>query len=55
MELNSGAFIDYTSQKNISQDFSNNFLTTLLNYDQYGSRHSPLLIFLLWSIRIFKY
>ena len=31
-----GAFIDYTSQKNISQDFSNNFLTTLLNYDQYG-------------------
>ncbi len=42
-----GAFIDYTSQKNISQDFSNNFLTTLLNYDQYGSRHSPLLIFLL--------
>ena len=39
-----GALIDYSNQKNISQSFSNNFTETLLNYDNFSSRHSPSLI-----------
>jgi len=42
-----GALIDYSNQKNISQSFSNNFIETLLNYDNFSSRHSPSLIIIL--------
>ena len=42
-----GAIIDYMGQKNVSIDFSNNFKNTLLNYESYATRHSPVLIFLL--------
>ena len=42
-----GALIDYSNQKNISQSFSNNFTETLLNYDNFSSRHSPFLIIIL--------
>ena len=42
-----GALIDYSNQKNISQSFSNNFTETLLNYDNFSSRHSPSLIIIL--------
>ncbi len=42
-----GAITDYYNQKNISIHFSNNFLDSLLNYDEYSSRHSPVLIILL--------
>lgn len=42
-----GAITDYYNQKNISIDFSNNFLQTFLNYDAYSSRHSPVLIIFL--------
>jgi len=46
--LNYGAYRDWLGS-NITpiNDFSNNFLHTLLNYDDYGHRHSPIyLIFL---------
>ena len=42
-----GAIIDYTNQKKISKDFSLNFLDTLMNYDKYTTRHSPILIIFL--------
>ncbi len=47
-DLNYGAYPDWLGS-NITpiNDFSNNFLHTLLNYDDYGHRHSPVyLIFL---------
>ena len=47
-DLNYGAYPDWLGS-NITpiNDFSNNFLNTLLNYDDYGHRHSPVyLIFL---------
>ena len=37
-----GAFGDYQSHSHISEKFTNNFLGTLLNYDQLGHRHSPI-------------
>ena len=42
-----GAIIDYFNQKNVSIDFSNSFISTLLNYDTYLTRHSPVLIIIL--------
>ena len=42
-----GAFSDYVAQKKISQDFAINFKNTLLNFDQYATRHSPVLIIFL--------
>ena len=42
-----GAIIDYLNQKKISQDFAKAFTHTLLNYDSYTTRHSPVLIILL--------
>jgi hypothetical protein len=37
-----GAIIDYLNQKKAVKDFSNDFLNTLLNYDKYSTRHSPV-------------
>lgn len=42
-----GAIIDYLNQKKAVKDFSNDFLTTLLNYDEYSTRHSPIFIIIL--------
>jgi len=42
-----GAFLDYNNQKKISQDFAINFKNTFFNYDQYTTRHSPVLIIFL--------
>ena len=42
-----GAIIDYTNQKFISLDFASNFTDTLFNYDNYSTRHSPILIIFL--------
>ena len=42
-----GAILDYFSQKKISEQFSVNFIYTLLNYDGFSSRHSPILIIFL--------
>jgi len=37
-----GAIIDYLNQKKAVKDFSDDFLNTLLNYDKYSTRHSPV-------------
>ena len=42
-----GAYIDYSNQKNIAKQFAFNFNYTFFNYDNYSSRHSPILIILL--------
>ncbi len=42
-----GAIIDYYNQKNITIEFTNDFFGTLLNYDDYSSRHSPVLLILI--------
>ena len=42
-----GAIIDYVGQKSVSIDFSKNFKNTFLNFDQYATRHSPVLMILL--------
>lgn len=42
-----GAFKDYSNQKQIVQDFSDNFHQAFFNYDSYTTRHSPVLIIIL--------
>jgi len=42
-----GAFLDYNNQKEISEDFAINFKNTFFNYDEYTTRHSPVLIIFL--------
>ena len=42
-----GAFQDYLNQKQITLQFSKNFLETLLNYDNLTTRHSPILLIIL--------
>ena len=37
-----GAFSDYKGLYYISENFKNNFIYTLLNYDEVGNRHSPI-------------
>jgi len=45
--LNGGAYGDWVSSSAVIKDFSKNFFETLINYDNYGHRHSPVyLIFL---------
>lgn len=44
LDPNSGAYLDYQIHKKISQDFSQNFISTLINYDQESTRHSPVLL-----------
>ena len=40
--LNSGVIQDWETNKLLITDFSSNFIDTLLSYDNYGSRHSPI-------------
>ena len=42
-----GAFNDYIGYKNLINLFINDFKETLLTFDQYGERHSPVTIILL--------
>ena len=42
-----GAVLDYLNQKKISIKFSEEFLDTLNNYDEFSTRHSPILIIFL--------
>lgn len=42
-----GAVTDYINQKQISINFALNFKKTFLTYDQFSSRHSPVLIIIL--------
>ena len=37
-----GAYRDYNSHQHIAEKFNENFIFTLLNYDDLGHRHSPL-------------
>jgi hypothetical protein len=39
-----GAFLDYRGQKAVSEAFAINFKNTFLNYDNFATRHSPVLI-----------
>ena len=42
-----GAILDYLNQKKISINFALDFKKTLINYDQFSTRHSPILIIIL--------
>ena len=42
-----GAIIDYFNQKEISIEFSKDFKNTFFNYDQFSTRHSPVLLIFL--------
>ena len=42
-----GAKIDYPVNKQLILNFSENFITTLLSYDEYSHRHSPVLLIFL--------
>ena len=42
-----GAFLDYRGQKGVSKAFAINFKDTFLNYDNFATRHSPVLIIFL--------
>ena len=37
-----GAYNDYTSLQYVAEKFNNNFILTLLNYDELGHRQSPI-------------
>ena len=49
-----GAIIDYQNQKFVSQAFASDFKSTLLNYENYSTRHSPVLIIFLSIFEKFK-
>ena len=42
-----GAYIDYRGYKELINLFINDFKNTFLNFDQFGERHSPVIIILL--------
>ena len=42
-----GALIDYKNQKFAVDSFENNFTYSLLNYENFSTRHSPVLIIIL--------
>ncbi|OUU27093.1 MAG: hypothetical protein CBB97_06570 [Candidatus Endolissoclinum sp. TMED37] len=46
-DSNGGAFLDYKGQKSVSEAFATNFKQTFLNYDNFATRHSPVLIIFL--------
>ncbi len=46
-DSNGGAFLDYKGQKSATEAFAINFKKTLLNYDNFATRHSPVLIIFL--------
>ena len=38
-----GAYLDYTNQKKISEQFAHNFFDSFFNYDKFSTRHSPII------------
>ena len=53
--LTTGAYWDYKETENIAQNFLLNFKDTLLNFDRFHTRHSPLfVIFISGLIEIFQ-
>ena len=49
-----GAFLDYKGQKSVSQAFAIDFKNTLMNYDNFATRHSPFLIIFLSFFEYFN-
>ena len=47
VDPNGGAWKDYLYHKSIIEDFKIDFLGTLFNYDNYSTRHSPVLLMFL--------
>ena len=46
-DSNGGAIMDYMGYRSIINHFILDFKNTFLNFDQYGERHSPILIIIL--------
>ena len=46
-DSNGGAYLDYVNQKKITGYFAKDFFSTFLNYDNYTTRHSPVLLIFL--------
>ena len=46
-DTNGGAIMDYMGYRSIIDDFILDFKHTFLNFDQYGERHTPILIIIL--------
>ena len=46
-DSNGGAIMDYMGYRSIINDFILDFKNAFLNFDQYGERHSPILIIIL--------
>lgn len=43
-DSNGGAYLDYINQDIIVNKFKENFINSFLNYDNFTTRHSPILI-----------
>ena len=43
-DSNGGAYVDYINQDVIVNKFRENFINSFLNYDNFTTRHSPILI-----------
>ena len=50
-----GAILDYNNQKIISSNFASYFKETFYNYDNYSTRHSPVLIIFLSIFERFNF
>jgi len=50
-----GALLDYMNQKKASEQFSLNFFDTLNQYDNFSTRHSPILIIILGFFEKFNF
>ena len=46
-DSNGGAYLDYVNQDIIVNKFRDNFINSFLNYDDFTTRHSPILISLI--------
>ena len=51
-DSNGGAYLDYVNQDIIVNKFRDNFINSFLNYDDFTTRHSPILISLISLLKI---
>ena len=49
-----GAYLDYSIHNQISENFSNNFKQTFLEYDKFSTRHSPIIPMLFSVFKTFE-
>jgi len=47
LDPNGGAFLDYQNHLRVINDFKENFFSTLFRYDNYATRHSPVVYILI--------